>query len=89
MLFNKSCRPKCCGFNPCCNPCEKPCKVCCNPVIEPTVTECVEKESFFEIPHIVPIHTHVINKQFVKHSYTPQYTCSEETQVIDMGCGNN
>ena len=62
---------------------------CCNeqPVIEPTITKCVEEEFYHEVPHVCPIHTHKINKHIYKHTYTPQYTCSEEDQVCNIDCG--
>lgn len=37
--------------------------------------------------HVCPIHTHTINKHIYKHTYTPQYTCSEECQVENIDCG--
>ena len=37
--------------------------------------------------HVCPIHTHVINRHIYNHTYTPQYTCSEENQVINNDCG--
>ena len=62
---------------------------CCmeQPVIEPTINKCVEKEFYHEIPHVCPIHTHTVNRHIYKHTYTPQYTCSEEEQVCNMDCG--
>jgi hypothetical protein len=62
---------------------------CCmeTEVIEPTITKCVEKEIYHEVPHVCPIHTHVINRHIYKHTYTPQYTCSEEDQVCNIDCG--
>ena len=63
---------------------------CCgnNPIVEPAINKCVEREFCHEVNHVCPIHTHVINKHVYNHTYTPQYTCSEENQVInnDPGC---
>ena len=56
-------------------------------VIEPTITKCVEKEFYHEVPHVCPIHTHTINKHIYKHTYTPQFTCSEECQTVNIDCG--
>jgi len=56
------------------------------PIMEPVITTCVEKEFYHEVPHICPIHTHTINKHIYNHSYTPQYTCSEEDQIINNEC---
>ena len=55
--------------------------------VEPTITKCVEKEFFHEVPHVCPIHTHVINRHVYKHTYSPQFTCSEENQVVNLDCG--
>ncbi len=56
-------------------------------VVEPVINKCVEKEFYHEVPHICPIHTHVINRHIYQHTYTPQYSCSEENQVINNDCG--
>ena len=56
-------------------------------VVEPTITKCVEQEFYHEVPHVCPIHTHTVNKHIYKHTYTPQYTCSEEDQVCNIDCG--
>ena len=64
--------------------------MCCKqrPIIEPTITKCIEENFYHEVPHVCPIHTHKINKHFYKHTYTPQYTCSEEQQVVNIDCGS-
>lgn len=63
---------------------------CCdrNPIVEPVINKCVEREFCHEVNHVCPIHTHVVNRHIYNHTYTPQYTCSEEDQVInnDPGC---
>lgn len=56
-------------------------------VIEPTITNCVQKDFYHEVPHICPIHTHVINRHIYNHTYTPKYSCSEENQVVNNDCG--
>ena len=33
------------------------------------------------------INTHTINRVHYVHSYTPKYTCTEETQIINDDCG--
>ena len=60
------------------------------PIMEPIMTNCVERQFCHEVKHICPIHTHVINKHIYNHTYTPQYSCSEENQIInnDQGCCN-
>lgn len=61
---------------------------CNNEVVEPTITKCIEKEFYHEVPHVCPIHTHVINKHIYTHKYTPQYTMDQEDVVINNDCGN-
>lgn len=62
----------------------------CNPqpIVEPAINKCIEREFCYEVQHICPIHTHVINRHIYNHTYTPQFTCSEENQVVnnDPGC---
>ncbi len=74
-LFNKGC----CNTNTGCMERE---------IVEPTINKCIEKDFYHEVPHVCPIHTHVINRHIYKHTYTPQYTCSEENQVINEDCGS-
>lgn len=75
------------GKRNCCN--TQPMDQCCRqqPIMEPTITNCVEKEFYHEVPHCCPIHTHVINKHIYNHTYTPEYSCSEENVVINNDCG--
>ncbi|MBQ9182064.1 MAG: hypothetical protein IJ134_05495 [Bacilli bacterium] len=87
-MFNKK---NCCqrqnmmfGMQP-----QMPMQSCCEqPIVEPTITKCIEKEFCHDVPHVCPIHTHVINKHIYKHTYTPQYSCSEENQVFNDDCGS-
>ena len=58
-------------------------------VIEPTVNKCVQKDFYHEVPHIMPIHTHFINRHIYNHTYRPEYSCSEENQIINNECGCN
>ena len=58
-------------------------------IMEPQITNCVEKEFYYEVPHVIPIHTHVINKHIYNHTYTPEYSCSSENQIINNDCGCN
>lgn len=78
-MFNKCCFNRNMG---CCMPrCEQQ-------IVEPPINKCIEKEFYHEVPHVCPIHTHVINRHIYKHTYTPQYSCSEENQVINNDCGS-
>jgi hypothetical protein len=60
------------------NACEKP---CC--VTEAPINNCVQRNICHEVKHIVPIHTHMIDRHIYNHTYVPQYSCSHENQVIN------
>lgn len=63
---------------------------CCptDPVYETPIENCVQKDYIHEVVHIIPIHTNVVNNHIYKHTYMPEYTCSEEsiTTNINDGC---
>lgn len=45
----------------------------------------------YDVPHIVPCNTRIINHHIYKHSYVPQYTCCEENECCNVydNCQNN
>ena len=57
-------------------------------IMEPAITNCIEKEICHEVKHVCPIHTHIINKHIYNHTYTPEYSCSEENQIINNDLGS-
>ena len=57
-------------------------------IVEPMINNCVEKDFYCEVPHVCPINTHTINRVHYVHTYTPKYTCTEETQVFNDDCGS-
>ena len=65
-------------------------KCCSDPVYEAPIEKCVQKDIMHEIVHICPIHTRIINNHIYKHTYMPEYTCSEENVCtnIDDNCCN-
>ena len=71
--------------NPCCNKMPE-CRM--QDVVEPTINKCVEREFFYEVPHVCPIHTHIINKHIYKHTYHPEYSCSEENVTCNIDPGS-
>jgi len=64
----------------------------CQPVYECPQERCCHRQIIHEVPHVVPVHTRVINHHIYKHSYTPCFTCCEEnvcTNVVEgphCGC---
>lgn len=70
---------------------EKPYRNMCmnqNQIIETPCVNVVEKCFNHDVVHIVPVHTHVINKHIYNHSYVPEYSVSEENVNIDNRCGD-
>lgn len=85
MFFNDRCcaRRHCCHHKPMCNP-----GCGAQPIMEPVINKYIETETFHEVPHICPVHTHKMNKQIFNHMYTPQYTFSEEDVIINNDSGS-
>lgn len=59
-----------------------------NSVNEGVQERVVQRTFVHEVPHVCPIHTRVINHHVYKHTYRPQYTCSEENTVSNVQCGS-
>lgn len=57
----------------------------CEPVCvkEEPINSCVTKDICHEVKHIIPVHTHMIDRHIYNHTYEPQFTCSHEEQIID------
>lgn len=75
-------------FNRPCNCNRQPMGGGMQPIVEPTITSCVQKDFFCEVPHVCPIHTHTVNKVHYNHVYTPKFSCSESTEIINNDSGN-
>ena len=56
----------------------------CPPVYECPQERVCTRVIVHEVPHIMPVHTKIINHHIYKHSYTPCYTMSE----CDTCCKN-
>lgn len=56
--------------------CPKDCRM--EPIFEtPEETVC-HRYMCYEVPHIKPCNTKIINHHIYKHTFTPVYTCQEE-----------
>lgn len=71
--------------NNCCMPSE-----CCTnqPMMCQPIQECPQERVChryicYEVPHIMPCNTKIINHHIYKHTYTPCYTCCEENVVTN------
>lgn len=49
----------------------------CPPVYECPQERICERVIVHEVPHVMPIHTKIVNHHIYKHSFTPCYTMSE------------
>ena len=65
--------------------------VMCPPVYECPQERCVHRQIVHEVPHVCPVNTRIINHHIYKHSYVPQYTCTEENECSNIydNCQNN
>lgn len=61
---------------------------CPSSMNEPVQEKCIHRTIVHEVPHVCPIHTRIINHHVYKHTYRPQYTCSEENTVSNVQCGS-
>lgn len=61
---------------------------CCNPVSECPQERCVHRTIMHEVPHVCPIKTRIINHHVFRHTYRPEYSCSEENVVSNVQCGS-
>ena len=68
---------------------------CCNSNTCPPVMECPQervchRELCYEVPHIIPVNTRIVNHHVYRHTYQPMYTCTMEdtvSNVYDNKCG--
>lgn len=60
--------------------CEQVCPSVCE---EPREKVC-HRYFCYNVPHIIPCNTKIINHHVYKHSYIPQYTCCEENECCNV-----
>jgi hypothetical protein len=58
------------------------------PIVEPAIEKCMRRDICHEVKHICPIHTRVINNHIFRHTYAPQYTCSEQNLCSHVHLGS-
>lgn len=52
---------------------------CCqNPIYEMPRERVCHRYICYEVPHIMPCNTRVINHHIYRHTFKPEYTCCEE-----------
>ncbi len=57
---------------------------CSCPVMECPQERVVHREFCYNVPHIIPIHTRVVNHHIYRHTFEPCYTCSTEDEVCNV-----
>ena len=61
----------------------------CPPIMECPQVKCCHRVINYEVPHIIPCHTKVINHHIYRHTYQPCYSYSEEdeaSEIYDQKC---
>lgn len=53
-------------------------------VYECPIERVCNKDMVYNIKHICPINTHIINHHIYKHSYIPYYTSCEENECMNV-----
>lgn len=62
----------------------------CPPVMECPQERVCHREMHYEVPHIIPVNTRIVNHHVYRHTYQPMYTCTMEdtvSNVYDNKCG--
>ena len=66
---------------------------CCqaDPIYECPEEKVCHRYICYDVPHIKPCNTRIINHHIYKHSYVPNYTCCEENECCNVydNCQNN
>lgn len=56
----------------------------CPPVMECPQVRCCHRVINYEVPHIIPCHTKMINHHIYRHTYQPCYSYSEEDETSEV-----
>ncbi len=73
------------------NCCGMPTSGCtCPPVMECPQERVCHREMCYEVPHIIPVNTRIVNHHVYRHTYQPMFTTTMEDEVsnvYDNKCG--
>lgn len=56
----------------------------CQPIMECPQERVCHRQMCYEVPHIIPINTRIINHHIYRHTYQPMYTCTMEDEVCNV-----
>ena len=62
----------------------------CSPIMECPQERVCHRQMCYDVPHIIPVNTKIINHHIYRHTYVPMYTCTMEDEVsnvYDNKCG--
>ena len=68
----------------CMPPCPLPCECSCAPICECPQNQVCHRVINYNVPHIMPYHTTVVNHHVYNHTYTPVYSYSEVDEVENV-----
>ena len=68
----------------CMPPCPPPCECMCQPICECPQNQVCHRVINYNVPHIMPYHTTVVNHHVYNHTYTPVYSYSEVDEVENV-----
>lgn len=60
----------------------------CDPIMECPQEKCVDRFIYYDVPHIIPMNTKIINHHVYRHTYQPMYTCSSIDVCSEIKCPN-
>lgn len=66
--------------------CDCGCKM--DPIVETPIQKCLKRDICHDVQHVCPVHTKIINNHIYRHTYVPQYSCSEENVVTNIDPGS-
>ena len=73
--------------NPCRMPsCPPSVSCCCDPICECPQNQVCHRVINYEVPHIMPMNTTVVNHHIYNHTYTPVYSYNEVENVYNRCC---
>ena len=64
--------------------CCPPRNMMCQPIMECPQVNCCHRVINYEVPHIIPCHTKMINHHIYRHTYQPCYSYSEENESQEI-----
>jgi len=61
-----------------------PCMPQCTPIMECPQERVCHQQICYDVKHIVPINTRIINHHIYRHYYEPVYTCCTQDEVCNI-----